>query len=364
VITLKRLTNEDVMSEMKKFHRYRMDADQKNAILGNLAQLGAKRKRGSISAFFNPVLSMIVLVVFLASASFIALDHAKAPGSPELPKKAETGIQQFQQANESFSIQEYETFTLKENKDGTVLFIADGKTVGGIEPLNEDEMVKSINQQNLMKKEELEGYQYPATFTLDHQKTMDVVQILHYYFTSPESKLNYHVYFYTPFFNDESADEIARSFNINKEGKLVNGEEQWSLSNEYSTHTFRLLTGEKDRLGVDGAPFTAGKTKRHVWHFFGSHNEVETISSGDFKVIALSKENGEKEQVLVEGAGTKNEKLVWEYKMNEDRSLTGDSDTGSLHSITSHLRFSKPGIWKLDVYFGVKRFGSIIVDVK
>ncbi|WP_226537347.1 hypothetical protein [Fictibacillus halophilus] len=360
---MNRLTNEDLMSEMKKFHKYRMDANQKSVILGNLAQLGTKGKRRYISTFFKPIVSIIVLVVFLASASFFALEHAKAPGSPELIK-AKTGIELFKQSNESFTIQKNKDFTVKENKDGTVQFEVKGKKVGGIEPLNEDEMVKSINQQNLMTNEEVEGYQYPVTLTLDHQKMLDVVQILHYYFKSPESKLNYHVYFYTPFFNEESADEIARSFNIYKEGKLVKGKEEWLLSNEFSTHTFKLLTGEKDRLGISGVPFIAGKTKVTVWHFFGGHNEIETLNSGDFKVIAINKESREKEQVLVEGAGTKNEKLVWKYEVPENSPIAGDSDTGSIHSIRSHLNLSKPGIWRLDVYFGVKRFGSIIVDVK
>lgn len=225
MITLNRLTNEDLISKMKKFHKYRMDANQKSVILGNLTQLDTKGERGHISTFFKPVVSIIVLVVFLASASFFALEQANAPGSPELSIKANTGIELFKQANESFTIQENKNFTLKKNKDGTVQFQVKGKKVGGIEPLNEDEMVKSINQQNLMTNEQVEGYQYPATLTLDHQKMLDVVQILHYYFKSPESKLNYHVYFYTPFFNDDSADYIARSFTIYKDGKLVKGKE-------------------------------------------------------------------------------------------------------------------------------------------
>jgi hypothetical protein len=203
------------MAEMKKFHSYRMDADKKNAILGNLAKLEEKKKIKSAAAFYKPVLSIVVLVFFLASASFFMLDSTKeTPGSPGTSQKAETGIDLYKQSDESYTIQVNEDFALKETKDGSVLFEAEGKTVGGIEPLNEDEMVKSMNKQNLFIKEELAGYQYPATFTLDHQKTMEVFQILHYYFKSPESSLNYHVYFYTPFFTEESAEEIARSFKI------------------------------------------------------------------------------------------------------------------------------------------------------
>ncbi|MCM3732643.1 hypothetical protein M3196_13305 [Fictibacillus nanhaiensis] len=363
---MKRLTNENLTSEMKKFHRYRMDADQKNAILGNLAKLEEKEKIKSAAAFYKAVLSIVVLVFFLASASFFALDHTKeTPGSPGTSQKADTGIDLYKQSDEFFTIQVNEDFTLKENKDGSVRFEAEGKTVGGIEPLNEEEMVKSMNKQNLFIKEELAGYQYPTTFTLDHQKTMEVIQILHYYFTSPESSLNYHVYFYTPFFTEESADDIARSFEIYKDGKVVKGkEEDWSLSKEFSTDTFGVLVGEKDSLGISGPAFAADQTDKYIWHFFGGHNEVETLSSGDFKVTAINKESGEKEMVLVESAGTEKEELVWKYDFPKNSPLTGDPNSGSIHSIPSNMKFSKPGIWRLDVFFGTKRFGNIIVEVK
>jgi hypothetical protein len=365
VITLKRLTNEDLTSEMKKFHRYRMKVDQKNSILGNLAQLEGKEKTRSVSSFFKPVLSIVVLLFFLASASFFALDYSKdVPGSPEPSQNAETGIDLYKESNESFTIQVHEDFTLKENTDGAVLFKAKGKTVGGIEPLNEDEMVKSLNKQNLFMKEELAGYPYPTTFTLDHQKMMEVTQILHYYFKSPESKLNYHVYFYTPFFTEEIADDIASSFEIYKDGKVVKGKEDWLLSKEFSTDTSEVLVGEKDRLGISGPAFTVDKTDKYLWHFFGGHNEVETLSSGDFKVTATNKDNGEKEMVLVEGAGTPHEKLVWTYNFPKNSRLSGDDNMGSIHSIPSNMKFSKPGIWRLDVFFGIKRFGNIIVEVK
>jgi hypothetical protein len=352
------------MSEMKKFHKYRMDADQKNAILGNLAKLEDKEKIKSAAAFYKPVLSIVVLVFFLASASFFALDHTKeTPGSPGTSQKAETGIDLYKQSDESFTIQVNEDFTLKENKDGSVRFEAEGKTVGGIEPLNEEEMAENINRQNLFTKEELEGYPYPTTFTLDHQKTMEVIQILHYYFTSPESSLNYHMYFYTPFFTEEIADDIARSFEIYKGGNAVKGYDDWSLSNDFYTHTFKL-TGEKDRLGISGPAFTADQTDKYIWYFFGGHEAIDTLSSGDFKVTAINKESGEKEMVLVESAGTENEELVWKYDFPKNSPLTGDSNSGSIHSIPSNMKFSNPGIWRLDVFFGTKRFGNIIVEVK
>lgn len=351
------------MSEFKKFKTYQMDPNKKSMIARELAQIEHKRNRFHFLRFYKPVLSVFVLLFFFVSASlFVLNDTSEAP----TPTKTgyQTGAEQFLHGDETYGIQHNKDFSLKKNRDGSVLFKADGKIVGGIEPLTDDEMYKNMNKQHIFTSEKLDSYNYQTTFTLDHQKTMEVTQILHYYFTSPNSQLNYHVYFYTPFFTEEKADDLARSFEIYKDGKLIEGTEHWSLSTEFATNTFEVLIGEKDKLGISGPDFIAGKVDKYIWHFFGSSNEVETLSSGNFKVTATNKESGEKEKVLVQSAGSDNEKMVWSYEMTKGSPLTGDADVGSIHSIPSNLKFSKPGIWRLDVYFGVKRFGYLVVEVK
>ncbi|KZE69123.1 hypothetical protein AWM68_02325 [Fictibacillus phosphorivorans] len=360
---MKRLTDERVMSELKNFKTYQMEDDKKRLIAGELAQLKQKKIPFHFLKFYKPVLSVFVLLIFLLSASFFVMNQTtEAPAGTNT--RIQSGIEQFMNGDETFSIKESKDFSLKENENGSVLFKTDGKTVGGIEPLNEDEMVKSMNKQHIFTSEKLDSYNYQTTFTVDHQKTMEVTQILHYYFTSPNSQLNYHVYFHTPFFNEETADDLARSFKIYKDGKWIEGTEHWSLSTEFATPTFAVLLGEKDKLGISGPDFNAGKTDKYIWHFFGSSNEVETLSNGDFKVTATNKETGEKEKVLVQSAGTNQERLVWSYDMPKDSPLTGDAEVGSIHSVPSNLKFSKPGIWRLDAYFGTKRFGYVVVDVK
>ncbi|MBH0164876.1 hypothetical protein IHV12_08100 [Fictibacillus sp. 7GRE50] len=354
---MKRLTNEEVMMELKNFKSYKMNNNQKQSIENELNRLSSEKTSPfyHIFRFSKPLLSMIVLLFLLVSGSYFAMNQAE-----EKTMKYITGSGIFLHGDETFQMKKSEDFILKRNKDGSVFFMADGKKVGGVEPLTEDEKLKSIQSQNTFINEELEGYRYGGTFILDHQKTMEVTQILHYYFNSPHSKLNYHVYFHTPFFNEDTAAELAHSFKIYNDGKLLQGsEENWELSTEFATPTFEVLVGKKDSIGIAGPPFIAGKTDKFLWHFFGSHNEVEILTRGDFKVIATNKESGEHERVLVQNSG-----MVWSYDFQKDSPLTPIEDIGSIHSIPTNMKFSKSGIYRLDTYFGGKRFGSIVVEVK
>lgn len=332
-----------------------MNSDQKRAIENELNRLSYDKEPHRIFHFYKPLLSLIVLLFLLVSGSYFAINQAD-----EKAVKHTTGSGLFLHGDESFQIKKKDDFVLKKIKDGSVILSANGKKVGGIEPLTDDEKLKSIQSQNTFINEELEGYRYEGTFILDHQKTMEVTQILHYYFNSPHSKLNYHVYFYTPFFNEDTAAELAHSFKIYNDGKLIQGsEENWKLSTEFATPTFEVLLGEKDKIGIAGPPFIAGKTDKFLWHFFGSHNEVEILTRGDFKIMATNKDSGEHERVLVQ-----NSEMVWSYEFQKESPLTPIEEIESIHSIPTNMKFSKPGIYRLDTSFGGKKFGSIVVEVK
>ncbi|MQR97041.1 hypothetical protein [Fictibacillus phosphorivorans] len=350
-----RLTDEEVITELKNFTSYKMNSDQKQSIENELNRLSSKKSSSTIFRFYKPLLSVIVLLFLLVSGSYFAMNQAE-----DKTMKHTTGSGIFLQGDETFKIKNSDDFIMKRNKDGSVFFMADGKKVGGIEPLTEDEKMKSIQTQNPFVSQDLEGFRYSGTYNLDHQKTMDVVQIHHYYFNSPHSKLNYHVYFHTPFFNEDTAADFAHSFKIYNDGKLLQGSsEDWTLSTEFATPTFEVLLGEKDEIGIAGPPLIAGKTDKFLWHFFGSHNEIEILTRGDFKVIATNKKSGEHERVLVQ-----NSSMVWSYKFQKDSPLSPIEEVGSIHSIPVNMKFSKSGIYRLDTYFGGERFGSIVVEVK
>ncbi|WP_416731053.1 hypothetical protein [Fictibacillus sp. JL2B1089] len=351
-----RLTDEEVIMELKNFKSYKMNSNQLQSIENELNQLSSENTSSTfIFRFYKPLLSMIVLLLFLVSGSYFAMNQTN-----ENTGKYTTGSGIFLHGDESFKMKNSDDFIMKRNKDGSVFFMADGKKVGGIEPLTEDEKMKSIQTQNPFVSQDLEGFGYSGTYNLDHQKTMDVVQIHHYYFKSPHSKLNYHVYFYTPFFNGDTAAELAYSFKIYNDGKLLQGsDENWKLSTEFATPTFEVLVGKKDKIGIAGPPFIAGKTDKFLWHFFGSHNEIEILTRGDFKIMATNKDSGEHERVLVQNSG-----MVWSYKFQKDSPLSPIEEVGSIHSIPVNMKFSKSGIYRLDTYFGGERFGSIVVEVK
>lgn len=332
-----------------------MNNDQKREIENELNLLPYNKKSHRVFHIYKTLLSMIVLLFLLVSVSYFAINQPDGKAV-----KYTTGSGLFLHGDETFQIKKKDDFVLKKNKDGSVVFTADGVEVGGIEALTDDEKLKSIQSQNTFINEELEGYRYAGTFILDHQKTMKVTQILHYYFNSPHSKLNYHVYFHTPFFNEETAAELAHSFKIYNKGKLLQGsEENWQLSTEFATSTFEVLLGEKDKIGIAGPSFIAGKTDKFLWHFFGGTNEVSTLTRGDFKIIATNRESGEQERVLVQ-----NSRMVWSYEFIKGSPLTPIEETGSIHSIPTNMKFSKPGVYRLDTFFGGKRFGSVVVEVK
>ncbi|WNB90904.1 hypothetical protein [Bacillus sp. NEB1478] len=212
---MKRLTNEDLILELKVFRKYELEADKQKSIIRKLEHLEKENQKLRVSRYLNPVLSIIVLLVFLGSATFFAINEN------EVPLDKLTGLFMFDRSGESYKMRSGEDFTIRKRSDGTAVFKAGDKQVGGIEPLNEDEMYKSLSKQNTFKNEDVEGYRYQAKVTLDHQKMLEYTQIVHYYFQSPESKLNYHVYFYTPFFTEQSADVFAKSFKIYKYGKEI-----------------------------------------------------------------------------------------------------------------------------------------------
>ncbi|MBN3554695.1 hypothetical protein JYA63_10485 [Fictibacillus nanhaiensis] len=350
-----RLTDEEIILELKNFKSYKMDSNQKQSIENELNRLSSEKRSSTIFRFYKPLLSVIVLFFLLVSGSYFAINQAE-----EKTMEYTTGSGIFLHGDESFQMKNSDDFIMKKNKDGSVFFMADGKKVGGIEPLTEDEKLKSIQTQNTFISQDLEGFRYSGTYGLDHQKTMDVVQIHHYYFKSPHSKLNYHVYFYTPFFSEVSAADFAHSFKIYHDDKLLQGSnEDWTLSTEFATPTFEVLLGEKDKIGIAGPQLIAGKTDKFLWHFFGGTNEVSILTSGDFKVIATNKKSGEPERALVQNSG-----LVWSYKFQKNSPLSPVEEVGSIHSIPVNMKFSKSGIYRLDTFFGGKRFGSIVVEVK
>ncbi|WP_181884592.1 DUF4871 domain-containing protein [Neobacillus piezotolerans] len=146
---------------------------------------------------------------------------------------------------------------------------------------------------------------------------------------------------------------------VEAQAGTVEGETQlWELSPEFETPDGDYLIGEEGKVGILGPEFIAGETNKWLWHFWG---DEQTIKGGDFKVIAIHKETGIKEKVLVENAGTVNDKKVWNYGKLDYRP---NGVRGSDSSRPSNLSLPRPGLWRLEVSIGGNYFGAIVVDVK
>ncbi len=134
--------------------------------------------------------------------------------------------------------------------------------------------------------------------------------------------------------------------------------QQWDISPEFETATGDKLIGQKNKVGIVGPEFEAGEVNKWLWHFWG---DEQTIKNGNFKVVAINKDTGEKEMALVTGASTANERKVWAH---EKLSYSPNGVRGSDSSQPSNMSLSKAGIWRLEVYLGTELFGSIVVNVK
>lgn len=146
--------------------------------------------------------------------------------------------------------------------------------------------------------------------------------------------------------------------NINTKEDVSKENQQWDISTEFETPTGDKLIGQKDKVGIIGGVFKAGDIEKWLWHLWG---DEQTIKSGNFKVVGINKDTGEKEMVLITDAGTANERKVWSYG---ELDYSPNGVRGSDSSRPSNLSFSKAGIWRLEVFIGDEHFGSIVVDVK
>lgn len=146
--------------------------------------------------------------------------------------------------------------------------------------------------------------------------------------------------------------------NPNKVNSVSEENQHWDISPEFETSTGDKLVGQKNKVGIIGGEIKTGVIEKWLWHLWG---DEQTIKNGNFKVVAIYKDTGEKEKVLITDAGTANERKVWSYG---ELDYNPNGVRGSDSSRPSNLSFSKAGIWRLEVFIGDERFGSIVVDVK
>ncbi|CEG26560.1 hypothetical protein [Bacillus sp. B-jedd] len=198
------LTNEEIVQELSKFPRHKLNQAQKNGIASSLSKSQpARRPMGSL---FPAMLNFLVVAVLIAGLSTLLINFFSG-SDPWHP-----GTEVYK--GKKFSFDPMGVFAVKKLSNEEAEFYQGDKKVGGIEILTEKGMHQNIQQQNVFESANLPGYRYHLHWTLDHQKTMEASQIRHYFFLSEKSKLRYHVYFYTPYVEDLESDAIARTLRI------------------------------------------------------------------------------------------------------------------------------------------------------
>jgi hypothetical protein len=115
------------------------------------------------------------------------------------------------------------------------------------------------------------------------------------------------------------------------------------------------MIGVEGEIGILGPDFIANKGNKYMWHFWGTKEELELKP---FRVEAINVKTKQKVEALMVGAGTPQERLVWEYD-----SIGGPNNGADAHT-PSNLKLPSSGLWQLNAYLGGILKGSIIIDVK
>ncbi|WP_409299821.1 hypothetical protein [Peribacillus sp. SCS-155] len=216
---MNRLVKENLLNQLNNFPQHSMSHVKEVEIAKNLENYLSTAERTpnvwkNVKRVFHPVLSIALFLLFTGGLSYYTLQTADIAEKPKTGTTPAIFNGNYFGTNYKFTITGLDDMKLKQLENGWIEFFYNQKHVGGIQVLNSEQMENDINKQNIFSNDVLNGYQYPGRRTVDHQKRMNVTQIVSYYFFSAKTNLNYKVYFYTPDLNENNADKIARSFRI------------------------------------------------------------------------------------------------------------------------------------------------------
>ncbi|KRE44973.1 DUF4871 domain-containing protein [Paenibacillus sp. Soil522] len=104
------------------------------------------------------------------------------------------------------------------------------------------------------------------------------------------------------------------------------------------------MQGIEGKIGILGSEFIAGKPNKHMWHFWGTKEEL----SANFRVEAVNTNTGEK---------------INPFTLDNPTPIGGPNNGADGH-VPSSMELPEPGVWQLDAYLDANLFGSITVEVK
>jgi len=110
----------------------------------------------------------------------------------------------------------------------------------------------------------------------------------------------------------------------------------------FTTSTGVEMQGIEGKLGLLGPEFVAGKSNKHMWHFWGTKEEL----GGKFRAEAVNIETGER---------------MNPFPLDSPISVGGPNNGADGHAPSS-IKLPEPGMWRLTAYFDEKLFASIVVE--
>ncbi|WP_053363455.1 DUF4871 domain-containing protein [Bacillus sp. FJAT-27251] len=151
--------------------------------------------------------------------------------------------------------------------------------------------------------------------------------------------------------SNEDTKVNANGSNEEIENKIINDVKRMNSVNWEPTGTFKseeyVMRGIPNEIGFIDETFTAGVTKKYMWHFWGESLE------GNLRIVAVKEGELRPTPVLV-----KDEEQVWTY----NKPLAGIN--GADIHIPSNMKIPESGKWALLVYLGEKYINTIVVEVE
>ncbi|GIP38186.1 hypothetical protein J31TS4_14660 [Paenibacillus sp. J31TS4] len=128
---------------------------------------------------------------------------------------------------------------------------------------------------------------------------------------------------------------------------------EWKVSPLFKSDSYTMI-GEEGKIGFiydDGevVRFYPNKEQKYMWHFWAqTPQETQKLFGKKVKIIGVSKQTGEKVNVIEGGIGIPN---------------TAIKDNDKVGRMPSTMSLPSKGLWRLEAYVDEKLFGSVVVEV-
>lgn len=114
---------------------------------------------------------------------------------------------------------------------------------------------------------------------------------------------------------------------------------EYILIGQKGKAAFQIGSGPKGKSEI--MPIVEDKNNKYMWYLWGNDKEL----NGELKVKGIH-ESGHKETIFTAS------------------NVTAQEFNSADGSMPSMMEFSKAGKWKLDVYIGNEKIGTVIIDVE